>query len=103
VVRTKGRGLSFQVLIQPRMSLLSWCTEVWVPRRSFLSNIINGLNTAKSIWRVTSKSLRFQSRTDPHVAAVQTAVLSTGCCRMAIAAGAQGSSVPRIDKAHAGP
>jgi hypothetical protein len=52
--------------------------------------------------RVTGKGRRFiQSRMDSHLAAVQTAVLSTGCCRMAIPAGAQGSSVPRIDKAHA--
>ena len=31
-----GSGLSFQVSIQARMSVLSWRTERWVPRRSFL-------------------------------------------------------------------
>src|SRR4029078_309834 len=36
LVQTYGRGLSFQVLIQARMSALSWRTEVWVARRSFL-------------------------------------------------------------------
>jgi len=38
---------------------------------------------------------------DSHVAAIQTAVLSTGCRRVAIRARAQGGSAPRIDKAHA--
>src|SRR5271154_7341797 len=36
LVQTKGLGSSFQVSIQARMSLLSWCTERWVARRSFL-------------------------------------------------------------------
>ena len=36
LVQTKGVGLSFQVSIQARMSALSWRTERWAPRRSFL-------------------------------------------------------------------
>jgi hypothetical protein len=41
-VRTKGRGLSFQLSIQARMSALRSRTERWLPRRSF--SVVSSVN-----------------------------------------------------------